>query len=1301
MMVALLAVAAVVLRTGWTPAWRAPAWTVPLPASMADARSRPVRATPRTVTPPAFPAAGPSAAAPEKTVPAAGTAAATVAAGETYVREFLSESTGKFGPLRVEERWRRAADPALDDQLLGRTTMAGDHVMVQLREGRTQADLEKMIRRHGMRLRSVLAVPRGYLVAVDQADAGTVPALVRRLADEPAVGLVEPDYVYTISDTRPDDARYADLWGMEKIGMPRVWDSTTGTGGVVVAVFDTGMDLTHPDLAENLWINPGEIAGNGLDDDGNFYTDDVSGWDFYDYDNDPSDTHGHGTHVAGTVGAVGNNGIGVTGVGWNIKLLPIKFFGTNSSGQLEGYASDAASGMYYVIVLAARGVPIRVTNHSWGGTGESLMLKDAFRIAGQYGILHVAAAGNGYGVERDNDIYPHYPASYDLSNVVAVANTTAGDGLSSGSYYGAASVDLGAPGEAILSTLPGGGYGTRTGTSMASPHVAGAAALLFDLHPDMSWQEARDLLFAGVEPLASLNGRCTTGGRLDVYGTFAQLETQILHEPLQNNDRENTAFLVEAWLRPGVSFVDTNRVHVLWNTTGSTNAFTTNLMTHTGGNRFETWLPGKPQGTAIYYMIRVETAAGVVSTHPAAASLHRFDVTYPVALSVYGHPGTIGGVTPPYGAGSAAWGSVVEASAPAFTEPAGGRRWRCTGWEGAGSVPFSGSTNRVSFEIRDSSYLLWWWREQVALTQVSDPPGVVNSIIWTDAGHAAGTVKAPATAVINSVTYAFIGWEIDGARFPDTTSPAQNPAVPLANTGPQTAVARYLPANQDEDGDGLPDWWELFYFNHLAYDGASDPDGDGVPNAAEFADRADPTDALSVPEGPVILHDPLPEAVGSMSPWRIEATITDRVDVAVAVLYWRRNAGIWNERRMTLTDGHYVASIPSPDAPGDAFSYRIEAVDAAGNASVSPTVAFTVRYPRLSYAPGEASLAAGVGGATVLRVTVTNAGNADLVWQTTGGMREPVSAAPAGWTHGGPSSQWHVSTRESYSAPYAWFCGDAQGGSYKNSMDASLYTPPVMLGGDPVLRFMHWAEMEYDGRPGYKDYYWDGAVVEISRDGGASFQGIDPVGGYPYRITPNDASPFAYHRPCLGGQTGGWEAVEFDLAAYAGETVQVRFRFGTDGYVTSRGWFVDDIAFSWDVPWLVAPAGGSVPAGTSAVVELRLEAGSLAPGTYRGGWTAMCNAPGTPTFGVPLTLQVTVETSMRLDTQETGQFVLTWASQTGRTYHLSSGTGLADGGSWIGVPDFTNMPGQAGSMSYTGTIESLPMKFYRILETRP
>ncbi|HAS81605.1 MAG TPA: hypothetical protein DCS43_02730 [Verrucomicrobia bacterium] len=1234
-----------------------------------------------------------------------------------YVRERLVENTGKYTVHRIEERWQRTELPGAEDVLLERRTMVGDHVMVQLREGATEADLERAIRKHGFRLRTALRVPRGFLVAVDTPDAGSVPALLRALAGEPFIGIAEPDYLCTINDeapagqvsiaeTRPDDARYSALWGMEKIGMPRVWDATTGTGGVAVAVFDTGIDVDHPDLVDNLWINPHEIDGNGTDDDNNGYVDDIHGWDFYHDVNDPTDLNSHGTHVSGTIGAVGNNTLGVVGVAWNVRIIPIKFFGYNVDGVLEGYVSDAASGMYYVISMAGRqggqSPRIRVTNHSWGGTGFSQLLQDAFQLAQSQGILHIAAAGNGTGVERNNDLYPHYPSSFGVSNMVAVANTTAGDQLSASSYYGATAVDLGAPGENILSTLPGDIYGSKTGTSMASPHVAGAAALLFEMFPDLDWQDVRRLLLESVDVLPALNGLCVSGGRLNVYKAIALGPVQIWHEPLPNTMDGSAGFPVEVRVRPSLSFVDTNRVELLWNTTGDPDILTSVGMRYEGDDRFVAHIPAQPTGARVSYMIRVEMLSGHVATYPADASLHAFEITYPVTLYVAGYPAGIGAVSPGYGKSISPHGAGVSAIAPEFSASVDGRRWRCSGWEGAGSVPTVGYTNRVDFLIRDTSYLLWHWREQITLTQTSYPTGVLNAVAWHELGSTLNTLEAPERADINGVSHAFTGWEINGQRYPDAVSAARNPAVIPSIAEPQAAVARYLPVMQDSDADGLADWWEQFYFNRLNGAGDTDPDGDGFSNAQEFADGADPSSSESVPEGPVIAHVPLPPAVIVPSPWSIQAAITDRGTVASVTLAWQRNQGDWLQVPMTSAgDALYRGSISLPDLPGDQISYYIVASDSGLYATTSAVHQFTVTYPVLSYVPPSTSLSAVAGQNTTVSVHLTNAGNATAEWRTSDGMSEPVAPEPGAWTHSGARDQWHISTRQAFSPPYAWFCGSPSGGSYSGSMDASLYTPPVMLGGSPVLRFMHWAEMERDGSNGFENHYWDGAVVEISRDDGHTFESITPVGGYPYQITPNSASPFEGNRPCLGGTTGGWELVEFDLAAYAGEVVQVRFRFGTDAFVESRGWFLDDISFSWETPWLVAPASGSVPAGGTADVELRLKTATLAPGFYQTRWIAPCNAPLQPILTVPISVRVYAPPSMRLSAENPGQFVVTWKSQTGRVYHLSSGTRMQEVAEWRGLPGATNLPGVAGSMSYTGRIEQVPMRFYRIDEQAP
>ena len=239
---------------------------------------------------------------------------------------------------------------------------------------------------------------------------------------------------------------------------------------MVVGVIDTGIDYKHEDLAANIWINPGEIPDNGIDDDNNGYVDDIHGINSITGSGDPMDDHYHGTHCAGIIGAVGDNGKGITGVNWTVKIIGIKFV----SGGF-GLDSDAVESINYAVGLRNRGVNIRVLSNSWGGGGYSQSLLDAINQANTSGILFVAAAGNN---SSDNDASLFYPASYDTLNVLAVASTDHNDNLSSFSNYGATTVDIAAPGSSILSTYPNNNYYSTSGTSMATPHVAGAAALL-------------------------------------------------------------------------------------------------------------------------------------------------------------------------------------------------------------------------------------------------------------------------------------------------------------------------------------------------------------------------------------------------------------------------------------------------------------------------------------------------------------------------------------------------------------------------------------------------------------------------------------------------------------------------------------------------------------------------------------------------------------------------------------------------------------------------------------------------------
>ena len=331
----------------------------------------------------------------------------------------------------------------------------------------------------------------------------SVESAVAALSKNPHVLYAEPDYVLTAS-VLPNDPSYSSLWGMAKINAPTAWNVSTGSSNVVVGVIDTGIDYNHPDLAANAWVNPGETASNGLDDDGNGYVDDVRGWDFVSNDNNPFDDHSHGTHVAGTIGAVGNNGVGVVGVNWTVKVAALKFLNAQGSGS----TSDAVEALQYATTKG-----FRITNNSWGGGGFSQPLFDAINAARTAGSLFVAAAGNS---TTNNDTTPHYPSSYALDNVIAVASTTSTDGISSFSSFGATSVDLGGPGSSILSTTPNNTYSTFSGTSMATPHVAGGAALVLAVNPSWTYGQVRDRLFCTTRPLASLAGKTVTGGILDV-----------------------------------------------------------------------------------------------------------------------------------------------------------------------------------------------------------------------------------------------------------------------------------------------------------------------------------------------------------------------------------------------------------------------------------------------------------------------------------------------------------------------------------------------------------------------------------------------------------------------------------------------------------------------------------------------------------------------------------------------------------------------------------------------------------------
>ncbi|MCP4047283.1 MAG: S8 family serine peptidase, partial [Gammaproteobacteria bacterium] len=339
------------------------------------------------------------------------------------------------------------------------------------------------------------------------------------------VEYAEPDYPLSINTT-PNDTSFSQLYGLHNTGQnggtadadidaPEAWGITTGSSSVIVAVIDTGVQYDHPDLISNMWVNPGEIAGNGTDDDNNGYIDDIYGIDTFNNDSDPMDDNSHGTHVAGTIGAIGNNGQGIAGVNWNVSIMALKYLSNTGNG----LTSDAVELLTYINNMKVNhGIDIRISNNSWGGGSYSQALYDAIVLTESAGILFVAAAGND-GV--DNETLPHYPSSYDLDSIIAVAATDRNDDAYTNTNYGLTSVDLAAPGVSIYSTVTGSSYGTKTGTSMATPHVAGAAALLWAKYPALSMQGVKQRLLNSAEPVASMDGITLTGGRLNAYNALS------------------------------------------------------------------------------------------------------------------------------------------------------------------------------------------------------------------------------------------------------------------------------------------------------------------------------------------------------------------------------------------------------------------------------------------------------------------------------------------------------------------------------------------------------------------------------------------------------------------------------------------------------------------------------------------------------------------------------------------------------------------------------------------------------------
>ncbi len=417
---------------------------------------------------------------------------------------------------------------------------AEPEVMVRFKPGVSVQEKKKIAGRLNDRIEDRIESVTG-LVAIDDLDNASPEAVAEQYRQMPEVLYAEPVMTISLddpmqgpvrrdllqrepSDNIPNDPQFAEQWALNNLGQDggkeradidalRAWLKTRGSEEVVVAVLDTGVDYTHTDLATNMWVRPDRVPQYVDDELGTF--NDLNGYDANANAADPMDENGHGTHCSGIIGAEGNNGEGIAGINWNVRIMPLKFMGRGGYGTTK----DAIEAINYAIDRKQKGVNVRVISASWGSTMYSKALEDAIKAAGENGILFVAAAGNS---STNNDSRPHYPSNYDLPNVISVAATDRNDVLANFSNFGVKTVHIAAPGREVLSTWLSNAYREASGTSMATPYVSGVAALIIASEPDITVEKLRERLLRSVDKIDQLSGKVASGGRLNAAKALGQ-----------------------------------------------------------------------------------------------------------------------------------------------------------------------------------------------------------------------------------------------------------------------------------------------------------------------------------------------------------------------------------------------------------------------------------------------------------------------------------------------------------------------------------------------------------------------------------------------------------------------------------------------------------------------------------------------------------------------------------------------------------------------------------------------------------
>jgi thermitase len=426
--------------------------------------------------------------------------------------------------VRIVPTAEKKQPTSAEDIALSETRSLGSpEVLVKFKAGVTSDTIEKLTARLHDRIEDRIENAEGW-GAIDDLDNADAASIVAEYSKLPEVEYAEPNFEIELDVSEgplvpvlPRDPQFSDQWALANSGQrggkqgadisaTLAWATTTGSDNVVVAVLDSGVDYTHEDLAQNMWVRPQSMAPYQDNELGTI--DDLNGYNAVDSAADPMDENGHGTHCAGIIGAEGENNLGIAGVNWKVKIMPLKFM--NAGG--FGTTKDAIEAINYVIDRKKAGVNVRIISASWGSTQRSRALETVIRKAYENDILFVAAAGNA---TTNNDRTPHFPSSYDVPNVLSVAALDRHDQLATFSNYGVKSVAIAAPGVDILSTWLGNQYEEKSGTSMATPVISGVAALIVTQNPRISVDDLRKKLMASTDPIVALKGKTVSGGRIN------------------------------------------------------------------------------------------------------------------------------------------------------------------------------------------------------------------------------------------------------------------------------------------------------------------------------------------------------------------------------------------------------------------------------------------------------------------------------------------------------------------------------------------------------------------------------------------------------------------------------------------------------------------------------------------------------------------------------------------------------------------------------------------------------------------